>query len=64
MKFILLKKLFQHCRIYLCGTKKDLIDNDTRTRAVPQNEAGIIAQGTYFNIKTVLNIIAMELPEK
>nr|XP_034318250.1 ras-related protein Rab-24-like isoform X1 [Crassostrea gigas]XP_034318251.1 ras-related protein Rab-24-like isoform X2 [Crassostrea gigas] len=34
----------QHCRIYLCGTKKDLIDNDTRTRAVPQNEAGIIAQ--------------------
>lgn len=34
----------QHCRIYLCGTKKDLIDNDTRTRAVPLNEAGIIAQ--------------------
>ncbi|XP_062616227.1 ras-related protein Rab-24-like isoform X2 [Saccostrea cucullata] len=34
----------QYCRMYICGTKKDLIDNDSKTRAVSVNEAQVIAQ--------------------
>ncbi|XP_061194865.1 ras-related protein Rab-24-like isoform X2 [Saccostrea echinata] len=34
----------QFCRMYICGTKKDLIDNDPKTRAVSADEAQVIAQ--------------------
>ncbi|XP_022344908.1 ras-related protein Rab-24-like isoform X1 [Crassostrea virginica] len=34
----------QFCRIYICGTKKDLIDNDPKVRAVSNDEAEVMAQ--------------------
>ncbi|XP_048744975.1 ras-related protein Rab-24-like isoform X1 [Ostrea edulis] len=34
----------QYCRMYICGTKKDLIDNDPNARAVSENEAQVIAE--------------------
>ena len=41
--------IFQNCLIYLCGTKKDMIDANPSTRATPVGQVKSLSQGILIN---------------
>ncbi|KAL3864009.1 hypothetical protein ACJMK2_005721 [Sinanodonta woodiana] len=44
-----LKRMEEDCKIYLCGTKKDLVDSGLNERDVDINMARALAGGRYLN---------------
>lgn len=46
--------ILQHCKIYLCGTKNDLIEADRSLRQIDYHDAQDFAEGDY-NL-TVINL--------
>ena len=48
---------FKTCKIYLCGTKKDLVDADKRLRQVDYHTTTDYADGLYYWIVKFLLII-------
>lgn len=39
--------MFQHCKIYLCGTKNDLVEGDRSLRQMDYHDAQDFAEGIY-----------------
>jgi hypothetical protein len=49
IKYVVLSLFFQNCLIYLCGTKKDMIDANPSTRATPVRQVKSLSQGILIN---------------
>ena len=45
--FVCLCCALQHCTIYLCGTKNDLIEGDRSLRQIDYHDAQDFAEGNY-----------------
>ncbi|PZC75146.1 hypothetical protein B5X24_HaOG206708 [Helicoverpa armigera] len=66
MNFISMKAIliffiiFQNCKVYLCGTKKDLLDGGYVTREVPEDIVATYSQGLcghfFTSSKTAENV--------
>lgn len=48
--------LFQHCKIYLCGTKSDLIEGDRSLRQIDYHDAQDFAEGKC----SVVNLLSLQ----
>lgn len=49
--------VLQHCKIYLCGTKNDLVEGDRSLRQMDYHDAQDFAEGIYSLTVTNLPLL-------